>query len=696
MHGIHPEQPRSNRLGNATSPYLLQHAHNPVHWYPWGPEALELARREDKPILLSIGYSACHWCHVMAHESFEDPDTAGLMNDLFVNIKVDREERPDLDKIYQTAHHLLTQRTGGWPLTMFLTPGDLTPFFGGTYFPPEPRHGMPAFAEVLQRVAGFYRERHTEILEQNTALVQALADTNPASAGGDVITTAPLDSARYQLEQSFDNAHAGFGQAPKFPHPTNIDALLRHWAATCRAGKEDRRALDMADRTLRAMARGGFYDQLGGGFYRYAVDERWMIPHFEKMLYDNAQLLPLYANAATATGDTEFARIAAETAHWVMREMQAPTGGYYSTLDADTEGVEGKFYVWTPEQARALLEATEYAVAAACWGLDRSANFEGHWHLHVYQDAAALAARQGLDPQRAAELLASARTKLFAAREQRARPGRDEKILTSWNALMIRGMAVAGRQLNEPAYLDSAQRALDFIKARLYKDGRLLATCKDDRAHLMAYLDDYVFLIDAILELLQARWREADLTFAVQLAGAVLNHFEDREQGGFFFTADDHEALIHRPKPVSDDALPAGNGVAAYVLGRLGHLLGEPRYLSAAERTLRAGWSGVSQLPYAHTAMLLALEEYLYPPQTVVLRGAPRAMLAWQQRCVRHYAPRRMTLAIPANAQELPDVLAQRTPRGPVTAYLCSGHACGVPIDTLEELERELEKTEVR
>jgi uncharacterized protein len=684
----------TNRLAGESSPYLQQHAENPVEWYPWGSEALEKARREDKPILLSIGYSACHWCHVMAHESFEDPAIARVMNERFVNVKVDREERPDLDKIYQLAHHLLTQRSGGWPLTMFLTPDDRVPFFGGTYFPPKPRHGLPGFPELLGKVAAFYAANRDQIRRQNQAVLdalQSLSAATPADTAG--LDAAVLESAREQIGRTFDARHGGFGQAPKFPHPTTIERLLRHWSEHAVNGGPDGEALEMAVHTLRRMALGGLYDQLGGGFARYSVDERWMIPHFEKMLYDNGPLLALYADAWQITGEALFRRVAEETAGWVMREMQAPRGGYYSTLDADSDGEEGKFYVWTPQQVRALLTEEEYAVTAPHYGLERPANFEGHWHLNVHAAATEIAQQRGLSPEQVHELLSRARAKLFAAREQRVRPGRDEKILTAWNGLMIKGMAVAGRRLQRADLVASAEAALDFVRAELWRDGRLLATHKDGRSHLPAYLDDHVFLIDGILELLQARWRGVDLEFAVQLAELVLAHFAD-PQGGFFFTADDHEPLIQRPKPFADEALPSGNGIAAYVLGRLGHLLGEARYLRAAERALEAAAGSIQQAPFAHDALLLALEEQLFPPQTVVLRGRTPSLTAWQERCTRPYAPRRIAVAIPSESTDLSDALARYRATDEVVAYVCTGTHCSAPISSLERLKAELRSLE--
>ncbi len=682
----------TNRLIHETSPYLLQHAHNPVDWHPWGEGALARAKREDKPILLSIGYSACHWCHVMEHESFEDEDVARVMNELFVSIKVDREERPDLDRIYQVAHQFLAGRPGGWPLNMFLTPDDRTPFFGGTYFPKESRHGLPAFAELLRRVHAFYREQRAAVEEQNAQVRQMFARYEPGRpTAGLTLTSQPLAVARQELERQYDPRHGGFGGAPKFPHPMSIERLLRHWAASRRERAPDAHALEMARHSLHVMATGGLYDQLGGGFCRYSVDEYWMIPHFEKMLYDNGQLLALCADALLATGDEMFRRAARETGEWTMREMQSPEGGYYSTLDADSEGHEGKFYVWTPDEVRALLNADEYRLCAPVYGLDRPPNFENHaWHLHTFQAPEAAATRLGLDTAQAEALLASARAKLFAARAERVRPGRDEKILTGWNGLMIKGMARAGRLLGRADFIASAERALDFIRAELWKDDRLLATYKDGRARLPAYLDDYAFLMDGVLELLQARWRDGDLEFLTALAECLLDHFEDKENGAFFFTADDHERLIHRPKPLGDDATPSGNGVAALVLQRLGHLLGARHFLEAAERTLLAAHEAVARFPSAHCTLLAALEEYLDPPQTVVLRGAPPDMAPWLARARARYAPNRIALAIPNDAKGLSGLLAQRTARADVTAYVCAGLACREPVTTFAAFEAAL------
>jgi uncharacterized protein YyaL (SSP411 family) len=680
----------ANRLSHETSPYLRQHAHNPVDWYPWGAAALERARAERKPILLSVGYSACHWCHVMAHESFEDPATAKVMNDLFINIKVDREERPDIDRIYQIAQQMLTQRSGGWPLTMFLTHDDQQPFFGGTYFPREARFGLPSFRDLLLRVSQYYREHEKELRSQNAALMSAFADLNPPPGAADMeLTDAPLRAGRALLAKTFDPRNGGFGGAPKFPQPKTLERLLRDWHASANAREPDLHALYMATLTLKRMGEGGINDQLGGGFARYSVDEYWMIPHFEKMLYDNAALLAVYADAAAATGDAFYAHVAAQTAAWTMREMQAPEGGYYSSYDADSEGHEGLFYVWDREALRQALTAQEYEAFAPRFGLDRAPNFEGRWHLHVFQSVEDVAKSLGRTVDAVATLLESARGKLLAIRGARVWPGRDDKILTSWNALMIRGMAVAARALARPDLAASATRALEFIRGTLWRNGRLLATYKDGRAHLNAYLDDYVYLADAVLELQQVRFRSDELAFARDLLDVVLARFTDPD-GGFFFTSDDHESLIHRSKSFGDDATPAGNGIAAFVLQRLGHLLGEPRYLAAAERTVRTAWPVLEKYPHAHTSLALALEELLHPPETIILRGEMPELESWSRELATLYAPRRMVLAIPKGARELPPALADKPARGAAVAYVCRGSVCSAPLESFSALANHL------
>jgi len=675
----------SKRLQDATSPYLQQHADNPVDWWPWCDEALQLARSEDRPILLSIGYSACHWCHVMAHESFEDPTTAELMNTLFVNIKVDREERPDLDRVYQTAHQLLTRRPGGWPLTVFLTPHDHSPFFAGTYFPPQPRHGLPAFPELLRQIENAYRQQGEAIKNQNASLRDALQQLESHTAGGEP-DNAPLLAASRELAGQFDAKYGGFGGAPKFPHPVTLRYLLREGQR-----RQDETARHMALHTLEQMAKGGINDHLGGGFCRYSVDGQWMIPHFEKMLYDNGQLLSLYAEAWAAGGHRPlFKHVCERTAEWLMREMQSPLGGYYASLDADSEGEEGRFYVWTPAEVVALLDPDEYQVFAPRFGLDRAANFEGNWHLHGFKETAELQTTTGLEAREIRRLLLSARNKLLAERDKRIRPGRDEKILTSWNALMIRGMATAGRLLGHAGWLDSAERALDYLIDCHWRDGRLLATSRDGAAQLNAYLDDYAYLIDAILELLQARWHSRYLEFASHLAEYLLEHFEDPEHGGFFFTADDHETLVYRPKPLGDDALPSGNGVAIEALQKLAQLSGQPQLQAAADRALRFAWPAIERAPYAHVGLLEGLHNHLEPPEQVVIRGISPELEDWRQVATSDYTAGKTVFAVPLGEQQLPRGLAAKSGHdGQTLAYHCRGTQCDPPISSMEALSNQ-------
>ncbi|MDP2143850.1 MAG: thioredoxin domain-containing protein [Gallionella sp.] len=668
----------TNHLAQETSPYLQQHADNPVDWHAWNPESLRLAREQGKPILLSIGYSACHWCHVMAHESFEDDETAALMNRLFVNIKVDREERPDLDHIYQNAHAMLTQRGGGWPLTMFLEP-DGTPFFGGTYFPKQARYNLPAFADLLRRVAQVYAENRAELVAQGKQLVAALSDIRPVRGGETALDIEPLPQALHQLGQQFDEVDGGFGGAPKFLHPAELDLLLRRGHAT-----HDEQAQHIVRHTLQQMAHGGLYDQLGGGFCRYSVDASWDIPHFEKMLYDNGLMLGLYSAAWQESGEPLFARVVEQTAGWTMREMQSPDGGFYSSLDADSEHEEGKFYVWQRKEVRQLLSAEEYAVAEPYYGLDSTPNFENHaWNLRVSASLGDIAKRMGISTEQADARLTSAQEKLFAAREQRVRPGRDEKILGAWNGLMISGMARAARVFGREDWLHSAQRAMDFVRTTLWRDSKLLATCKDGKAHLNAYLDDHAFLLNAALELMQAAFRKTDLDFAVQLADALLERFEDKQSGGFYFTSHDHEALIQRNKIAQDNATPSGNGIAAQSLLRLSLLTGDEKYHAAAERCVQLFFPALRQAAGYHCSLCVALAERLQPPGLLVLRGDEAT--AWQAALQRRYLPDVMTIVLSDETSDLPEAL-DKPVREQTTGWLCRGTQCLPPVGDIEEL----------
>jgi uncharacterized protein YyaL (SSP411 family) len=665
----------TNRLATEPSPYLQQHAGNPVDWYPWGEEALDRARREDRPILLSIGYSACHWCHVMAHDCFEDDEVAAVMNRLFVNIKVDREERPDLDQIYQAAHQLLTQRGGGWPLTVFLAP-DLTPFFAGTYFPKTPRYQLPGFINLMENVARAWHEQRNEVLAQNMAVRDLLARQQPAPDGPPELTDAPLGAAVRDLGEAFDPVWGGFSRAPKFPRPGELFFLLRQ----AQAGNAQAR--DMALFSLKKMASGGVVDQLGGGFCRYSVDEQWAIPHFEKMLYDNGPLLHLYADAWALSGETLFKDTAEGIVDWLLREMHAPEGGFYSALDADSEGHEGKFYVWTPDEVRARLSAEEYAVAAPVYGFDLPPNFENaHWNPILARPLEAVAAELGLAESEAAARLKNARQRLFAARETRVRPGRDDKQLTSWNALMIAGLAHAGRVMNRPDWIAEAHAAIDFLHVNLWRDGRLCASFKHGEARLNAYLDDYAFLLDALLETLQAGYRKQDMAWAQELAEALLAHFEDANAGGFFFTSHDHEALISRPKPGYDNATPSGNGVAAFALQRLGYLLGEPRYHEAAARCLHLFHAQMTQQPIAYPTLLAVLDEALAPPRVILLRGPADALNEWTTTLGPKLGARDLMLVLP-NGLDVPAALAKPESDRPA-AWICSGTACQPPLTDL-------------
>ncbi len=694
-----------NRLANEASAYLRQHAGNPVDWYPWGSEALERARHERRPILLSIGYAACHWCHVMAHESFEDPPTAALMNELYVNIKVDREQRPDLDRLYQLSQQMLSGRGGGWPLTMFLMHEDQRPFFGGTYFPREARFGLPAFRDLLRQIADYYRSHHDELRSGAARVVAALEELNGqggAAAAAEhmrpvTLSAAPLRLCRARLGQSFDRQYGGFGGAPKFPHAPGLSRLLRDWHAEAHAADERpqtgdsdsaARALQMVEVSLRRMAEGGLFDQLGGGFFRYSVDQRWEIPHFEKMLYDNALLLGLYAESATATGQTLFADTAAQTADWMLRDLRDPSGALYSSLDADSEGHEGRFYVWQRESVQQALAPRQWPLVAARFGLNAAPNFEGQWHLHVSASIEQIAAEQSVPVDQVHALLADARARLLQQRAARVHPGLDDKVLCSWNALAIGGLSLAARHLGRVDYAVAATEIVRYLRRVHWRDGRLLTASAGGHAQLSAYLDDHAFLLEALLELQAVRFRLDELNWAIELAELLLRHFDDPRGGGFFFTADDHESLISRPRSFDDEATPSGNAVAARALLRLGWLLGESRYLDAAERVLHAAWPALQQQPESHASLLQALEDYLDPPPIVILRGRPSTIEPWHTGLNAVFAPRRWTIAVPADIEGLPEALASKPTADGALAYVCRGSVCAPPVDSLMALVR--------
>lgn len=677
-----------NQLADETSPYLLQHKDNPVNWYPWGEVALKKAKDENKPILLSIGYSACHWCHVMAHESFEDKQTASIMNEHFINIKVDREERPDLDKIYQTTHSLLTQRSGGWPLTVFLTPDEQMPFFAGTYFPNEPRHGMPAFSVIMQRVSDSYKNDLENIQQQNIAIKDVFKKINIQDNNrSDDISAMPIDIAKNQLKKNFDSEHGGFGAAPKFPHPSNMEFAFKQWFHSLENHNEDFDILNTATFTLEKMAEGGIFDQLGGGFCRYSVDNQWQIPHFEKMLYDNGPLLGLYSQAYTIVELSLFKETAIETANWSIREMQSPEGGFYSSLDADSENIEGKFYVWTPDEVRQHIPTEHYATFSEYFGLTLDANFEGKdWNLIKATKLKELAEKFDIDIHQLKQQLDSDRQLLLNIRDKRIRPGTDDKILTSWNALMIKGMSVAGRTFDKEEYIHYAQKALAFVQEKLWNNEHLFATYKDNKTQHRAYLDDYAFLLDAIMELLQAEWNKDYLQFATQLAEYLLKEFEDTENGGFYFTGHHHESLILRQKNYADDAMPSGNGIAAIALLKLGYLLTNTHYLLAAENIIKASYSSIKQSPIAHATLLQALDIHLNNGMTtIIIRGDSIIANEWKKALSKKFKPNLQHFYLPVDVQ-LPIELVGKKSLDKTCAYLCKGTSCSAPIFSIQDI----------
>jgi uncharacterized protein YyaL (SSP411 family) len=678
-----------NRLARETSPYLLQHGYNPVDWYPWGEEAFARARREDRPILLSVGYSACHWCHVMERESFEDPDIAALMNERFVNVKVDREERPDVDAIYMQAVQTMTGH-GGWPMTVFLTPEGV-PFYGGTYFPPRDRHGMPGFPRVLEAVAEFYRDKRGEVTEVAQRLLERLRQAEHPVPGGELLTAGILDDAFRALRAEFDARHGGLGRAPKFPQPMAFDFLLRYWR---RRGATD--ALAMVRETLTRMARGGIYDQLGGGFHRYSVDQVWLVPHFEKMLYDQAQLALLYVQAWQATGDPEYRRVTEEILDYVIREMTHPEGGFFSTQDADSEGEEGKFFLWSREEVEALLDPEVARAAIAYWGLGGGPNFEGRSILHVPRSREDVASLLGMPRTRLDDLLARARATLFAAREHRVKPGRDDKVLAGWNGMMLRAFAEAAAALERPDYLRAAERNATFILSALIADGRLLRSWKEGEAKIPGYLEDHAMVADGLLALHEATLERRWLDAARRLADRMLELFREPAGGGFFDTGRDHEALIVRPRNLFDSAVPCGSSAAADVLLRLAVVTGEAAYERAAVDALRAVAPLMRRYPAGFGRFLAALDFYLGPSVEVAVvwpAGSPPGERTPLVREVfTRYLPTRVLAGGPdGEGVDLP-LLAGRSSRdGRPTAFVCERYACQAPTTLPEELGAQLD-----
>ncbi len=677
----------ANRLSQESSPYLLQHAHNPVDWYPWGEEALERARAEDRPILLSIGYSACHWCHVMERESFEDPGIAAVMNELFVNIKVDREERPDIDQIYMKAVQAMTGG-GGWPLTAFLTP-DGVPYYGGTYFPPEPRHGMPSFRQVLQAAATAYRDRPEEVRTAGGKLLEALRQAAAAQGGHADAGVGALDAAFAALSRQYDPVHGGFGRAPKFPQPVTLELLLRHHLRT-----GDPRALEMVVHTLRRMAAGGLRDHLGGGFHRYSVDARWLVPHFEKMLYDNALLARVYLDAFRATGDGDLRAIAEDTLDYMASDLLDAQGGFYAARDADSEGEEGLFYVWEPSQVDAVLDPEDAALFKRLYDVTDAGNFEGRNILHLPHEPAAVAASTGLEPRELGERMEHARARLLKARAEREAPFRDEKVLTSWSAMAVRAFAEAGATLGRADYVEVAERGADFLCTHLRPGGQLKRSWKDGRARIPAFLEDFAALGNALLSVhaatLQPRWLDTTRT----LVDEMLARFWDEDQGTVFDTPVDGERLILRPRDPMDNATPSGSSLAAELLLRAGHLFDDRGLEERALSIFRGDRSALERYGPAFGRMLSALDRSLAPPLEIAIVG-PRDSAATRDlvQAAHAHSHRNATVAgfDPDDGAPATPLLEGRTMvEGRAAAYVCRGYACRLPVSEPEALAAEI------
>jgi uncharacterized protein len=677
----------TNHLANETSPYLLQHVDNPVEWHPWDEEALAKAKAEDKPILLSIGYAACHWCHVMAHESFEDEATAAIMNKHFVNIKVDREERPDLDNIYMTAVQSMTGQ-GGWPMTVVLTP-DGRPFFGGTYFPPVPRYNMPSFVQVLNNIIKVWQTQREDV-EQSASQIAGHLQRVLGLDGraGQAVDPTLFDRALSNLDKAFDAARGGFGGAPKFPPSMTLEFLLRMHLA-----RNDAHALHMAEKTLEAMAYGGLYDQIGGGFARYSTGNDWLVPHFEKMLYDNALLARVYLHAWQVTGKPLYRRITEETLDFVVREMRHADGGFYSSYDADSEGQEGKFYVWDLVEIEAIL-GDEADLFRQVYGVTAGGNWEGKNILHVQQTPAAVADALGLSLADVETRLAAARQKLYAVRAMRIWPGRDDKVLTAWNGLMLAAFAAAGRALLRPDYTEVAVRNAHFLHEHLRREnGRLLRTWKaGSAAKYNAYLEDYAYLADGLLALYHTTFDYEWFGWAKELADLMLDHFQDDEFGGFYDTSDDHEELLTRPKDIQDNATPSGNAMAAGVLLRLGLYTGDGRYWDTAEKAVSSLYEPMAQYPNAFAQWLQAASFIAAEPLEVAIVGdygledtETLIEVVFEQ-----YRPELVT-AVGFKSDLIPLLAGRKLIEDKATAYVCRRFVCQQPVTDPDALRQQIE-----
>ncbi len=680
---MHDTPKHTNRLIHETSPYLLQHAHNPVDWYPWGEEALARAQREQKPILLSIGYSACHWCHVMERESFENEEIAAVMNDLFINIKVDREERPDLDEIYMNAIQIMT-RQGGWPMTVFLTP-DLKPFYGGTYYPPTDRYGRPGFPKVMHAVAEAFSDQNVQVLQQADQITTHLAQMGNVVDPHDYeLTEELMQNAFQQYRSQFDSQHGGFGNAPKFPPSMGLPFLLRYWHHSGNAN-----ALEMVELTLEKMARGGMYDQLGGGFHRYSTDAHWLVPHFEKMLYDNAQLVVAYFEAYQATQKPFYRDIAVETLDYVRREMYDPeNGGFYSTQDADSEGVEGKFFVWEPNDVEDIIGEENAEIFCEYYDITPQGNFEGENILNVQTPPDIFARKLRMDVGELETLLAESRRKLFEAREKRIKPGLDDKILTSWNGIMIRGMAMGYQLTGKPEYLEACEKSAEFVLTTLSQEnGLLLRTYRAGKSHLNAYLEDYAYFISGLVALYEASFEPRWLTEAERLAHIMIDQFGDDSGDGFFFTGKSHETLIVQSKSAYDGATPSGASMAIHSLLRLAKHLDNPEFHDKAVETLLLYFQQIERMPSGSGQLLCELAFLLSTPKEIAIVGEKGDAKTDAMLEALHgiYLPNKIVaLSESTDGQTLP--LLANKPRidDTATAYVCENYVCQAPTTEVE------------
>ena len=677
-----------NRLINETSPYLLQHANNPVDWFAWGPEALERAEAEDKPILLSVGYSACHWCHVMERESFENPQIADIMNENFISIKVDREERPDIDSIYMKAVQAMTGQ-GGWPMTVFLTP-DGKPFFGGTYFPPEDRQGLAGFPRVLQALAQTYQEKRGDVVKATDQLMQRMRQMSASVPSTDPLTQDIMFQAHTGIAREFDDRYGGVGMQPKFPQPMTYEFLLCYYLRS-----ENSQALEMVELTLDRMAEGGIYDQLGGGFHRYSTDTFWLVPHFEKMLYDNALLAKLYLHAYQVTEKPLYRRIVEETLDYVLREMTDPSGGFYSAQDADSEGMEGKFFIWRPEEIIKVLGKDDGEIFNRYYGVTLKGNFEGRSILHAADDAEKVAKKVGLTAAEIEALLQRSGAKLLKVRDSRVHPGRDDKILLSWNGLMLRAFAEAAAVLQRSDYAAVAEKNAAFLLDNLREDGRLLRTYKSGQAKLNAYLEDYAFLIDGLIALHEVTFEPRWLQEAVGLGNAMVDLFWDETSGQFYDTGRDHEELIIRPRDFSDNAIPSGSSMAADVLLRLAVIAGELEHRRLAVTALRSMRELMARFPTGAGHWLSALDFYLSTAKEVVIVGDrdesdTQDLLS---EVYRHHLPNRVLVGLKDGDEPLASVplLKNRIKiEGRPTAYVCQNYICQLPVTDPDALAKQL------